>query len=210
MEMNTADVLIGCVILLSTVIGIYRGFVREIISVLVWLIAAVVAYIYGKAMGDYLVFFENAAVKEVLGMVLVFIAIVILGLLIKMVVAKAGKLPGVTTIDRIIGAVFGIARGCVLVVLVLLVSSSNIEKQDWYKKSVLLPKFAAAADVTAKATPQSWKEDYRNAVQEFMKAQQCPAPVMKAEPAAPMPMPMVQHPQHHLHLKLRWCLLVLI
>lgn len=184
MELNTADVLIISTILISTVIGIYRGFLRELLTVMVWLIAAVLAYIYGKAMGDYLVFFENAAVKEALGMFIVFIAVVLVGMVVKIIVAKAGKIPGITTIDRIIGALFGVIRGCVLVVLVLLVSSNNIEKQDWYKKSILLPRFAKAADATSKATPESWKEDYRRAVSEFAQAQQCPAPVVKAVPVA--------------------------
>ena len=66
-------------------------------------------------------------------------------------------------------------------------SSKNITNQDWYKKSVFIPNFAKAADITAQATPQSWKEDYKRAISEFMQGQQCPAPVTKVEPSTAAP-----------------------
>ncbi len=182
MALNTADVVILITILISTGIGIYRGFVREVLTVLTWAVAAVIAYMYGKTLGAYIVFLDSEPVKEALGILGVFILVVSIGYIIKLIVIKAGKLAGVSTIDRVVGALFGILRGCVLVVLVLLVSSDNITNQDWYKKSVLLPKFAKAADVTSKATPQSWKDDIKREVKDIIETEQNAAPVEKAVP----------------------------
>lgn len=164
MEFNTADVVILCTVLISTIIGIYRGFVRELLTVMTWVVAAVIAYLYGRAVGNSMVFIENQTVRELLGITFVFFAVVFLGLVLKIIVVKAAKISGVSTVDRVIGGLFGVLRGCVLVVLVLLLSSNNITTEDWYTKSKLLPQFVAMADFTSKTTPKSWKDDVKSSV----------------------------------------------
>ncbi|HSX20408.1 MAG TPA: CvpA family protein [Gammaproteobacteria bacterium] len=180
-QLNTADVCIILTLLISTGIGIYRGFIRETLTVITWIVAAVAAYLYGAKVGEYIVFLDNAGVRRAIGMLIIFMGVILIGLLVKKILVKAGKLAGVSTIDRIAGAAFGIIRGAVIVVLVLLVSSKNITSQDWYKKSKLMPKFAEAADATAKATPKSWKEDVVQGI-ESMTKDQPPAPVVTAKP----------------------------
>lgn len=186
MEFNTTDVLIVLTILASTAIGIYRGFLREIISIFTWLLAAIFAYIYGKACGDYLVFLENPAIKEVVGMLLVFITVLLIGGVVKAIVTKAGKIPGVTIIDRLLGALFGILRGGAIIIIVLLVSSNNIHAQDWYKNSAFIDSFAKVAFAAKKAIPETWKDEVVESLQAIVtpvkNGLQSPAPVEKAVP----------------------------
>ncbi len=178
--LNIADVFIIITIVISTAVGIYRGFIRELLTLVTWIIAGILAYMYGKVVGQYIFFLDNDTFKEIAGMLAVFIAVVCLGLLIKLIVVKAAKISGASTVDRITGAFFGVLRGCLIVVLLLLVSASNITSEDWYKKSRLVPKFAKVAAMISNGTPKTWKADIQNEVNKVMTAEQPPAPVAPA------------------------------
>lgn len=185
MELNTADVLIIITILISTVIGVYRGFVRELLTLLTLIIAASMAYIYGKTFGQFFMFVESTAVRQVVGFCAVFLIVMFLGLILKFVMCRITKLPVVSAIDRLFGGVFGLVRGCVIMVLLLLIPVKDLGARDWYKNSVLLPKFAYAADITAKSTPHCWKEDIQREVTAILTATQKPAPVTSINPTIP-------------------------
>src|SRR5690348_4649003 len=107
MDLNFADGLIILILAISTIIGIYRGFVRELMTIVTWIIAGTVAYMYGKIVGEYIFFVDSTTAKEILGMIAVFIVVVFIGHLLKLVVLKAAKISGVSPIDRLTGALFG-------------------------------------------------------------------------------------------------------
>lgn len=182
MELNVADGLIIFVLLASTGIGIYRGFIREFLTILTWVVAGVIAYMYADTVGEYVFFVDSAKAKEIIAMIGIFLAVVTIGFIIKLIVLKAAKISGVATVDRITGALFGLLRGLILVVLVLLASSKNITDQEWYKNSQMLPKFYKVSSTIAEATPETWREDLRKELDAMFKCEQAPAPIDTVEP----------------------------
>lgn len=182
MDLNIADFYIVAGVVISAAIGIYRGFIREFLTVVIWIVASVVAYMYGATFGEYLFFIDSQGTKEIVGMIAVFLGVALLGSLIKFIICKAVKFSGVSPIDRLAGALFGVIRAFIIIVLVLWASSDNITKQDWYEDSILIPRFATAADMVATIAPKNWKEDTKKEITDFMKKEQKPAPVTSAKP----------------------------
>src|SRR5581483_1287720 len=133
MDLNIADVFIILTLAISIGIGIYRGFIREFLTIITWLVALFFAYIWGKEAGDYIFFVDDPYTKQILGMIAVFFGVIFVGFLLKVIICKVAKISGVSTVDRVTGGFFGALRGCLLIVLVLYMSSKNITNQDWYK-----------------------------------------------------------------------------
>lgn len=183
MDLNVADVFIILTILISTAIGIYRGFIREFLTIVTWIVASFVAYLYGKDLGEQMFFLDDPYAKEIFGMVAVFLGVVFIGFLLKVIICKIAKITGVSKVDRVTGALFGALRGCIIIVLVLYVSSKNITNQEWYKKSKFLPRFNKAASML----PKAWEEEVTKEVNDLMTKTQAPAPVTTAAPVTSTP-----------------------
>lgn len=178
MDLNVADVFIIITILASTAIGIYRGFIREFLTIITWIVASFVAYMYGKELGEQMFFLDDPYAKEIVGMIAVFLGVVFIGFLLKVIICKIAKITGVSKVDRVTGALFGALRGCIIIVLVLYVSSKNITNQEWYKQSKFLPRFTKVANML----PKTWEEEVKKEVEELMTKTQPPAPVTTAVP----------------------------
>lgn len=170
-SLNIADVSILILLFISMIISVYRGFLREFATAITWIIAGTVAFIYGSDLGKNLSFIGSEIGKQILGTILVFLAVLVLAYGIKFLLFKIFKITGTSKIDRFLGALFGLFRGGVIVIAVLLASASNIKEQDWYKKSQLLPYFNSMADSIAKSVPDSWKKDLSQEMQELNKTE---------------------------------------
>lgn len=121
----------------SILIGVIRGFVREIISVVVWVAAVWVAAVYSGQVADRLApFIDSDLIRLILG----FSALFILMLLAGTVLSYIGRLvvgrSGLTGADRVLGMVFGGVRGGLLVGLVILVAGlTALPQEDWWQAS---------------------------------------------------------------------------
>lgn len=171
MGLNIADVSILILLLFSIFISVYRGFTREFITAITWIVAGTVAYIFGESFGQTLTFIDSNVGKEILGTVLIFMGVLIICYAVKILLFKVFKISGISVVDRLLGGVFGLFRGSVVVIAVLLLATENIKEQEWYKKSRLLPTFNKIADAIAKATPESWKKELSKEVDQATKAE---------------------------------------
>lgn len=168
--LNGADIGVIILVTISTLIGLYRGILRELLTILTWIVAALIAYAYGDKAGEYFTFVESGSVKLILGMLALFISVVLLGFIIKLIVCKAAKFSGATPLDRICGLLFGMLRGCALVMVFLLLSANVIPTQSWYQKSQLLPRFATSAGVVVSYMPGSWNDYLKHQIKSFNSA----------------------------------------
>lgn len=122
---------------ISILIGVIRGFVREVISVVVWVAAFWVAIVYSGQVADRLTpFIDSALVRMVLG----FAALFVVTLLVGAVVSYIGRLlvgrTGLTGTDRLLGMVFGGLRGGLLVGLVVLGAGlTALPQENWWQSS---------------------------------------------------------------------------
>lgn len=141
--MNWADWLIIGVIGISTLISLKRGFIKEALSLLIWVVAFVVARTFSQNMASLLIEYIDAySVRMAVAFAILFAMTLVIGALVNYLVATLVKATGLTGTDRALGMVFGMARGALLVVVVVaLVRHTPVSGDVWWKDSRLIPQF---------------------------------------------------------------------
>jgi membrane protein required for colicin V production len=142
------DWAIIAVVAVSSLISLSRGFVKEALSLLTWIIAGVVAWMFGGALSQHLVdFIETPSARVIAGCAILFVVTLLVGALINYLIGELIRVTGLSGTDRFLGMVFGAARGGLLVVvLVGLISLAPVQQDSWWQESVLLPHFLMVAD----------------------------------------------------------------
>jgi len=158
--MNGFDLALIGVVALSTLFAFARGIVRELIALATWVAALVAAFVYaGTVAGWFSGLDMSAAAKHVLAFALILIAVLVAGALIARTLSGAVKAIGLGFVDRLLGAVFGAARGVAVVVLFALVAGlTTLPKQDWWQNAVLARALADAALAFKPYLPRAWAE----------------------------------------------------
>jgi membrane protein required for colicin V production len=135
------DYLVLFVLLASVVISTMRGLVKEILSLLSWVVAFVVANAYGAALASMLPnIIPGAAVRLMVAFVALFLGARILMGLLMLAVDGLIKAGGLSLADRGLGGLFGLARGIVIVLFaVILCGMTSIPQQDFWKHALLSP-----------------------------------------------------------------------
>lgn len=125
------------VLVFSLLVGAWRGLVYEVISVVSWLAAFVLAQWFAPAVAHWLpISSTNEALRYGIGFVLVFVATVFAGGLIAFVVKKLLAAVGLSPVDRLLGAAFGVVRGVVvLLALTVVVGMTPFKSAPWWQES---------------------------------------------------------------------------
>ncbi|MDH5436148.1 MAG: CvpA family protein [Gammaproteobacteria bacterium] len=129
------------IIVISAFISLFRGFAKEALSLAVWVVAIWIALTFSSHLSALM---ENLisvpSVRISVAFSILFISIIILGSIINYFIGKLVAKSGLTGTDRMLGIIFGIARGGVIVViLVLLAGMTALPRDNWWKQSLLLP-----------------------------------------------------------------------
>lgn len=148
MTFTWVDWAIVAIIIISTLISLKRGFFKEALSLLVWIVAGVLAWMFGGALSGHLTpFIEVPSVRIIAACAILFISTLLVGSLVNFLVGEFIRATGLSGTDRFLGMFFGAARGTLLiVVLVGLVSLLPVDNDGWWKQSVLVPHFLMVAD----------------------------------------------------------------
>src|SRR5210317_463928 len=146
--MPIIDILIAAAILVSVVVGIFRGFVKEAISIAALLVAIWAALYFGPEAGDIAEnWFKSEELQMWFGRVLVFLVILSLGGLLGWGISKLVRLSVLSGMDRLLGAVFGVARGILLVAVAIIGAQfAGFDNDNWWLKSNFIPHFEVVAD----------------------------------------------------------------
>lgn len=133
--MGALDWIFIVALLASIGLGVWRGFVYEVMSVLNWLLAFVLAQWLGADVGRHLPIGGNSeALSHIAGFVLVFVVAVFLGGLLVWGLPKLIEQAGLRPVDRVLGGVFGLVRGLILLLaLTVLVLMSPFKSQAWWR-----------------------------------------------------------------------------
>ena len=148
MAFTWVDWAIVAIICVSALISIKRGFVKEALSLVVWIVAGVVAWLFGGAVAQHLTnFIDIPSARVIAGCALLFVATLLVGGLISFLIGELIRVTGLSGTDRFLGMFFGAARGALLVVvLVGLLSLAPVQQDIWWQQSTLLPHFLMVAD----------------------------------------------------------------
>jgi membrane protein required for colicin V production len=140
---------------LSAVIGLFRGFFREAMSLVVWIAAVWVASRYAEAVAPQLALIANAHLRIWGARLLLLIGVLIAGGITAWLIAQAIHSSRLGGADRSLGVVFGLARGVVLAALaVITLELAGFSDESWWRQSKLIPYAAAVADALRDAAKQ--------------------------------------------------------
>ena len=146
---NGLDWLILAVVSLSMLIGIVRGFGREAVSLLGWVIAFVAANLLAKPLAESLVSVSDSdTLRYLLGWGLIFIGVLAVFSVLGGLLGKQLKQPGLNLGNRLLGGAFGVMRGLMIMMAVTLVLKGLLpsSEQDWLDEAELMPTLDTMAD----------------------------------------------------------------
>ena len=137
------DVVIISLIALSAILSLFRGFVKEALALVTWLVALWVALHFSPALAEaFLGGISTPSLRAGVAFVILFVIVLILSALINRLASQLVKRTGLTGTDRMIGMLFGVARGAVVVaVLVLLAGMTTMPQDPWWQQSVTIGYF---------------------------------------------------------------------
>jgi membrane protein required for colicin V production len=147
--MNWTDYLIVLVLVFSCIVGFYRGLMREGITLITWLAAAWLAwhcaYLLEPHLGGAL---SGEAVRPWAARTIIFVLVLILGAATGAIVTYFVRLSLLRSLDRMLGFVFGLLRGMVVLgLLVMLCHALRLHEEPWYRNSTLVPYAEHAGNV---------------------------------------------------------------
>tara|TARA_Y100001934_G_scaffold283176_1_gene400984 strand:- start:421 stop:999 length:579 start_codon:yes stop_codon:yes gene_type:complete len=138
---NAADWILLTVLLVSTVISLRRGFVKEALSLVTWIVAFVVARLFAAQLAMLLV--DQVSVPSVrlgLAFLMLFACTLLVGGTIGFLLGELIRVTGLSGTDRLLGMVFGFARGALIVVIAIAVLRlAPVTEDPWYQSSRLIP-----------------------------------------------------------------------
>jgi membrane protein required for colicin V production len=153
--MNQIDYVIITIVAISLLIGLLRGFVKEILSLLAWIVAIWIGLTFSRR---FSVLLETIIEFPPARIAIAFVILLLLTLVISGVINYFADLllekTGLTGIDRLLGLFLGVARGGIVVaLLVMLAGLTPAPEQPLWKSSNLIPYFKDLAFWLRKQIP---------------------------------------------------------
>ncbi len=141
------DFLIVGIILISALISIVRGFVKEVLSLASWILAFWVALLFYPHMATLLVdYVATPSIRSFVAFTSLFVVTLILGALVNHLISTLVKKTGLSGTDRMLGIIFGLIRGVAIVTLLILAAGATpMPQDDWWQNSFLLEHFEKLA-----------------------------------------------------------------
>jgi membrane protein required for colicin V production len=141
---NWVDAVILAILGLSALISLFRGFVRETLSLISWVLAFWVALTFGHTLGELFLqkYINSPTVRLGVAFGGLFLVTLIACAIFNYFISQLVDKTGLSGTDRMLGLVFGIARGVVLVAALLLVAHlTPMPEESFWKQSLLIPHF---------------------------------------------------------------------
>lgn len=147
--MNWADWLIIAILSVSTLVSVLRGFIKEAMSLLIWLVAALVAIVFHDNLAVILQgAIETPSLRYLAAWLILFVLVLLTGGMVNYLLGKLVEATGLSGTDRVLGMVFGMLRGAIIVIILLVFVRQllPVEHDQWWLESVLIPYFLRFED----------------------------------------------------------------
>lgn len=140
---NSLDYSFAGILLMSVILGLLRGFVREIISLVTWVAAFFAALKLSPEVSVLMhSVIPNDKVRYGVSIAVIVIVVFLVGFIASKIARGFLTVTGMGIVDRFFGAIFGAARGALFVVVVLLITQlTSSQDASWVQKSKLAPYF---------------------------------------------------------------------
>ena len=135
--MAPTDWILLAVLAASMLLGVLRGLVYEVLSVIGWIAAFLLAQWFAPDVAEKLPMQNSGeTLRYAAAFVLVFVASVFLAGLISALMKKIISVVGLRPVDRILGAIFGLFRVLILLLAIsVVVNMTALQESDWWLES---------------------------------------------------------------------------
>lgn len=170
--MNVADWVIVAIIVVSMLLAASQGFVFEAIS----LAGLVVGYMlaiweYHVVAAWFSPYVKSQGIADIIGFILILFAVIVIAGILGRVVRWMLKEVGLRWFDRILGAAFGLVRGCLTAAVVLLGFTTFNPQSSWLEGSQLAPYFLVVAHGASWLAPSDVRARFRQGADAITKFQ---------------------------------------
>ena len=146
----TVDMAIFALIALSGIISVVRGFIKETMSIVIWLSAFFIAVSFKSVISDYLInVITLPSIRQMTAWGILFVSTLLIGSLLSFVLGKLVSSTGLSGTDKTLGLVFGVFRGflIVLAIVIILPELVPVSSDQWWTESKLIPFFQSFESV---------------------------------------------------------------
>jgi len=159
------DYVLIIIIAVSALISLMRGFVREAFSLAIWILAFWISWSFFRELAlQFEPLVESPTVRIGVAFGLLMLATLVVGGLVNYLLIQLVERTGMSGTDRFIGMIFGMARGVLLVaVLVLLAGLTTFPQETWWNDSQMVPYFEELAYWLRDLLPEDLAEYFRYA-----------------------------------------------
>ena len=143
--MTAFDYAVIVVLVASLGLGLWRGLVGEVISLLAWILAVLAAWQFGPEIGALLTAIADPGFRLLAGYAAVFFAVLAVLAMVKLALRGLLKALGLSVADRMLGVLFGLARGLLIVfILVAAGGMTSAPGEKWWREARLSPPLETA------------------------------------------------------------------
>lgn len=155
------DLAIIALVVLSAVLSLFRGFVKEALALASWLVALWVSMIFYEDLAVVLSqWIAEPSIQNIAAFSILFIGVLLVGALVNYLASKLVVKTGLAVTDRMLGVVFGVARGIVIVaILVLFAGLTPMPQDSWWQSSQLIGYFQEFAMWMREYLPEDISEN---------------------------------------------------
>lgn len=146
---NWADWAIIAISTLSCVISLVRGFVKEALSVAIWVIAFGVATWFSPKLAPMLaVYIDAVSLRQMAAFASLFVVTLLIGGAVNYLLSTLIRATGLSGTDRLLGVLFGLIRGFVIIMVIVLYLPKMVpvDQDTWWSESKLIPHFLSFED----------------------------------------------------------------
>lgn len=141
---NWADWAIIAILAISSLISLKRGFVKEALSLAIWIVALAIASLFSPKLAPVIaVYIETPSLQQMVAFASLFVATLLIGGAVNYLLSTLIKATGLSGTDRMLGVLFGLVRGLIIVMVILLYTPKLIplNEDSWWQQSTLIPQF---------------------------------------------------------------------
>ncbi|MFA6304086.1 MAG: CvpA family protein [Legionella sp.] len=143
MQLQWVDIGIIVIIGLSVITGLFRGFVKELVALCVWVLAIWLGIHYSQSLDPWLKnYIQEPSARTAIGFVAILFGTLLVGGIINTILSFILKRSGLSGTDRTLGMGFGFLRGVFIVALIMVaVKMTSFPYEEYARNSVLYARF---------------------------------------------------------------------